>query len=130
MSVRPAAIEANVTAGSRDQAPGAIDLQHLSRYTLGDRGLEKEILLLFLTQLPETIAALSTATSECDWKVAAHTLKGSGRAVGAWRIAGLAEDAEGLLFGINREARLDAVARIEEAVLEARAFIDAVYGPA
>jgi HPt (histidine-containing phosphotransfer) domain-containing protein len=130
MSIRAASIEANAAEGSPDHATGAVDLKHLSRYTLGDRGLEKEIFLLFLTQLPETISALSMAGSERDWKVAAHTLKGSARAVGAGRIAGLAEEAEGLFFGINHEKRLDAVARLEEAVLEARAFIDAVYGPA
>ncbi len=100
-----------------------VDLQHLSRYTLGDQRLDKEILQLFLAQLPETIAALSTAKSERDWKIAAHTLKGSCRAVGAWRIARLAEDAEGLPFGISREARGETLSRLEEAVSDARAYI-------
>ena len=130
MRVRATRIEPNATAGSRDLGPCAVDLQHLSRYTLGDQRLDKEILQLFLAQLPETIAALNTAKSERDWKIAAHTLKGSCGAVGAWRIARLAEDAEALPFGISREARGETLSRLEEAVSDARAYIYAIYGPA
>ena len=72
-----------------------VDLNHLRRYTLGDKALEQEVLRLFLAQLPETIASLRSAATERDWKMAAHTLKGSSRAVGAWRIASLAQEAEG-----------------------------------
>jgi HPt (histidine-containing phosphotransfer) domain-containing protein len=129
MRVRPAPSEPNATAGPGDLASSAVDLQHLSRYTLGDPRLDKEILHLFLAQLPETIAALDTAKSERDWKIAAHTLKGSSRAVGAWRIARLAEDAEGLPFDISREARGETISGLEEAVTDARAYIIAVYGP-
>ena len=107
-----------------------VDLKHLRRYTLGDERLEKEILELFLAQLPQTIGALSEAASERDWRMAAHTLKGSGRAVGAWRIARLAEHAERLLGPKSQDVRIEAVARIEEAAIEARSFILAAYGPA
>ena len=40
-----------------------VDIKHLRRYTLGDQALEKEVLELFLGQLPETIASLSGATT-------------------------------------------------------------------
>lgn len=104
-----------------------VDLKHLRRYTLGDAKLEREVLDLFLAQLPETIRALGTAQSEKDWRVAAHTLKGSGRAVGAWRIARLAEHAERHLSIQNPSQCAQAIARIEEAVVEARQFIRASY---
>ena len=107
----------------------AVDLKHLRRFTLGDRALEKEVLELFLGQLPETIASLRGAATEKDWRIAAHTLKGSGRAVGAWRIARLAEQAERMLGVKNTESRLEAVARIEDAAREAQSFIFATYGP-
>ncbi len=107
-----------------------VDLKHLRRYTLGDERLEKEVLELFLAQLPQTIGALSGAASERDWRMAAHTLKGSGRAVGAWRIARLAEHAERLLGPKSQDVRIEAVARIEEAAIEARSFILSAYGPA
>ena len=105
-----------------------VDLKHLRRYTMGDIHLEKEVLDLFLGQLPQTIAALSQAASDRDWRIAAHTLKGSGRAVGAWRIARLAEQAERILSVKNRAICSEAVARIEEAAAEAKSFILTTYG--
>ncbi len=100
-----------------------IDRKHLARYTLGNMALEEEILGLFLEQLPKTIAALRTAASDRDWTVAAHTLKGSSRCVGAWRLARTGEQAERLGGIANRRACLEAVLRIEAAAEEARAFI-------
>ncbi len=105
-----------------------VDLKHLRRYTLGDIALEKEVLGLFLAQLPQTIAALSHAETDRDWRIAAHTLKGSGRAIGAWRLARLAEQAERVLGVKNRVTCGEAVARIEEAAQEARSFILTTYG--
>ena len=105
-----------------------VDLKHLRRYTLGDLALEKEVLDLFLAQLPQTIAALSHAETDRDWRIAAHTLKGSGRAIGAWRLARLAEQAERVQGVRNRTSCGEAIARIEEAAHEARAFILTNYG--
>jgi HPt (histidine-containing phosphotransfer) domain-containing protein len=115
-----------VSSEPRDTAWRPIDIQHLQRYTLGDQALEKEILQLFLAQLPETMAALRSATTERDWKTAAHTLKGSSRAIGASRIALLAQDAERLSSG-DRKACGDAISHLEEAVTEARTFIETAY---
>ena len=104
-----------------------VDLSHLRRYTFGDANLEKEVLGLFLGQLPKTLAALSTATTERDWKMAAHTLKGSGRAVGAWRIARLAEGAEKLASQLNGEVCRPTLCELEEAAREAREFIESRF---
>lgn len=101
-----------------------VDLAHLRRFTFADQALEREILRLFLAQLPETLAVLTAAVNERDWKIAAHTLKGSSRAVGAWRIARLAEEAEALAASRDVRARGEALVRLEEAVAEARAFIE------
>lgn len=105
----------------------AVDLKHLRRYTMGDLALEKEVLQLFLLQLPVTIKSLSSAATDRDWLMAAHTLKGSCRAVGAWRVAGLAEQAERQIAAQTPALRADAVAGIEEAADEARNFIDQTY---
>lgn len=110
--------------GSLAGAP-PIDLAHLRRYTLGDAALEKEVLQLFLDQLPRTIAALAEAQRDRDWKLATHALKGSGRCVGAWRIAALAETAERLAFDSPADLRSEAVARLSEAAIEAGDFIRA-----
>jgi HPt (histidine-containing phosphotransfer) domain-containing protein len=105
-----------------------IDLKHLRRYTLGDNALELEVLELFLAQLPATIASLGSAASDRDWHIAAHTLKGSGRAVGAWRIARLAEQAERSKTWKSPNQRQQIMDLIEDAASEAQTFIKSTYG--
>ncbi len=100
-----------------------VDLEHLRRYTLGDKALEDEVLGLFLAQLPVTIASLRTATTPRDWKIAAHALKGSSRAVGAWRIASLAQEAEALAGHGEPDACSEAIAKLEAAASEASIFV-------
>lgn len=104
-----------------------LDLSHLRRYTLGDARLEKEVLSLFLAQLPVTIAALKMAATDDDWRMAAHTIKGSGRAVGAWPLATVAEDAEHLTGSRNAVCCSDAVARIERAADEVSRYIQGAF---
>lgn len=100
-----------------------IDYAHLRRYTFGDVALEREVLGLFIMQLPVTIAALQHGESETDRRRAAHTLKGSARAVGAWRIAALAEAAEHVLSKGSAAALKQAVADILVAARDVEAAI-------
>jgi HPt (histidine-containing phosphotransfer) domain-containing protein len=115
-------------AGDRDFGSDPVDVQHLRRYTLGDQTLEREILQLFMIQLPELIGALRTAQTERDWRMAAHSLKGAGRAIGAWRIARLAEGAEGLTFGGDCQPRKTLVAEFDQAASEAGLYIESLWG--
>lgn len=71
-----------------------LDRDHLARYTQGDTGLEQEVLKLFIDQVPESLARLRDSRDPDAWLRAAHTIKGSARAVGAWRLADAAERAE------------------------------------
>jgi HPt (histidine-containing phosphotransfer) domain-containing protein len=71
-----------------------IDLVHLARQTLGDRALEREILDLFTTQVRAVLARLEAAAVAEARLDLAHTLKGSARAVGAWKVAAEAEACE------------------------------------
>lgn len=71
-----------------------IDLVHLVRQTLGDRSLEREILQLFSVQARTILAHLGVAETGRSRMELAHTLKGSARAVGAWRVADRAERCE------------------------------------
>jgi HPt (histidine-containing phosphotransfer) domain-containing protein len=117
----------SVTTQAADtDAPRLIDHEHLRRYTLGDPDLELEILGLFAGQLPITIGALEHATTDKDWGMAAHTLKGSARAVGAWPLAALAEDAERLTSNADSRLRAAILRRLEAAADEARAYIAAL----
>jgi HPt (histidine-containing phosphotransfer) domain-containing protein len=70
-----------------------IDLVHLQRMTLGDRSLEREVLQLFCRQADMLVARMRTATPAVT-AASAHTLKGSARGIGAWRVAAAAEAVE------------------------------------
>jgi len=103
-----------------------VDLAHLRRFTLGDKHLETEILGLFMAQVPITIATLKHAESDGVWYVAAHSLKGSARAIGAGRLALLAAQAE-RLGGISDPDACRAIVRmLEEAAEEVRAFVSSL----
>ncbi len=107
-------------------SPWPVDMVHLARYTLGDKALEREVLDLFAGEALQRIEAFKAARSEKEWKMAAHTLKGSGRAVGAWRVAHLAQQAEGL--GVHdRDACDIAIRSVEAAVAEAAAYIARIH---
>ncbi len=98
-----------VPAPAPTQEP--IDRDHLSRYTMGDRELELEVLELFSGQAGKCIEAMVVASTQKSWREAAHGLKGSASAVGAWDVANLAYSAE-LLDMTNvtqRAATLEAI---------------------
>ena len=61
-----------------------IDLQHLRGMTLGDQALEREVLGIFLAQTARPIGDLLISAEPT---ALAHRLKGSARAIGAFRIA-------------------------------------------
>jgi HPt (histidine-containing phosphotransfer) domain-containing protein len=100
-------------------ADGPLDLDHLARQTLGDGALEREILSLFRRQANLMMRRLSEARAGEDVRVTAHTLKGSARAIGAWRVAAAAEAVEAA--GVTRD-----LSRLTGAVAEANASIEAM----
>jgi len=71
----------------------AVDLAHLFRMTLGDRALEREILQLFSRQTEMLMARMQDA-APASIAAMAHTLKGSARGIGAWRVADAADAVE------------------------------------
>lgn len=75
---------------------GPVDSAHLARYTLGNAALAREVLQLFCSQSSTYVEQLRVATSPADWNLAAHTLKGAARAIGAWKMAQLAQQLEGM----------------------------------
>jgi HPt (histidine-containing phosphotransfer) domain-containing protein len=105
---------------SRASLERPIDLVHLSRMTLGDRGLEREVLALFDRQATVLVSRMRSAAPGAVTSVA-HTLKGSARGVGAWRVAAAAEAVEVAASG---EGDLSAaIARLAAMAEEARAVI-------
>lgn len=100
-----------------------VDLEHLARYTLGEPALEKEVLELFCSQSVIYLAQLQGATSDKAWRDATHSLKGSARAIGAWRTAQAAERAEELQGDVLPQFRAERIAEIEASLREAEAYI-------
>jgi HPt (histidine-containing phosphotransfer) domain-containing protein len=98
-----------------DEPP--IDIAHLTRMTLGDRRLENQILELFDRQA-ELLLERMRAVAPAGIATLAHTLGGSARGIGAWRVATAAEALE----RVAREGADHAVAlaRLNIAVEEAR----------
>lgn len=113
-----------ISVAAAKSAACPIDHAHLSRYTFGNKSLEIEVLQLFADQAPDYLEALRTAETEKAWRDAAHTIKGSARAVGAMRVAERAERAERLKASPDEAARAAAVAALEAALCEARDHID------
>jgi HPt (histidine-containing phosphotransfer) domain-containing protein len=97
-----------------------IDLVHLARTTLGDRSLEREVLQLFDRQSTLLIARMRTAAPS-GVATLAHTLKGSARGIGAWRVARAAEALE--LAGARDGEIGGALDRLNAASEEARGAI-------
>jgi HPt (histidine-containing phosphotransfer) domain-containing protein len=108
-----------VLTGEAIADPRILDLVHLRRYTMDNQALERELLALFVGQLPSIVRQISQAATGEDWKFALHTLKGSARAIGATAIGELAEMLEG--FGPADEV----AALIGQLASEATRFEDA-----
>ncbi|UVK37170.1 Hpt domain-containing protein [Mesorhizobium sp. AR10] len=97
-----------------------VDLAHLARQTLGDRGLEQEVLALFVQH------ALSVRDKIVDADVRerlllAHGLKGSARGVGAFAIADCATAIE------HQPEDARALKRLGVLIEEVREFIAAIH---
>jgi HPt (histidine-containing phosphotransfer) domain-containing protein len=101
---------------------GPIDFEHLKRMTLGDAGLEQEVLAMFAAQSAKLIGTLGGLPEEAAALV--HTLKGSARAIGAFGVADAATRLEAALA--NGADPSDRLAELGDAVALARTAIEAI----
>lgn len=105
-----------------------LDLVHLSRQTLGDVALETELLALFESQARQFAKRLAGPSHPGDekWRAElAHTLKGSARAVGAFKAAQAAENYEYAVKSGSMRIT-GALGRLGDAIEETRAEIAAL----
>jgi len=107
-----------------------VDLVHLARYTLGNTSHERVILELFHTQSDIYLKRLETADHERAWQDAAHTIRGSARDIGAWRVAKSAEDAEALSGNAFAALRNAVLGALQRDVGEANGYIDLLLADA
>jgi HPt (histidine-containing phosphotransfer) domain-containing protein len=109
-----------VAAPAIAPAASPIDMEHLARMTLGERGLELEVLRLFDLQAELLLARMRLVGPE-GVATLAHTLSGSARGIGAWRVAAAAEATES---AVKEKSALDPVmAGLAASVDEARRAI-------
>src|SRR6185437_9664459 len=105
----------------------AIDLEHLARYTGGERALNEEVLRLFDDQVTAMVAELHGLLASRDakrWREVAHTIKGAARGVGAFSMGDLAAWAEPINPADASTAK-DVIAKLEREAQTVRRFIQA-----
>ena len=111
----------------------AIDLDYLRRFTLGNAALEEEVLRLFPITRPYTWSSFAHAKSTKAWAEAAHTIKGSAAAIGARRLASVAEMVERLdiesAAARDEDFRDQAIEAVAGALEEVRRCIDRLLAP-
>ena len=95
-----------------------IDRTHLFKMTLGDHSLEGEVLRLFERQAEMLLGRMNPA-EPARMKALAHTLNGSARGIGAWRVAQAAQVIE---------AAGDDIAALGSGLQALRAAIDEALG--
>lgn len=99
-----------------------VDLNHLDRYTGGDRAINEEILRLFDDQCVQILTKLEACgDSEADaksWRERTHTLKGAARGIGAFDLGDAVAAAETAGPGAQ-----PALARVQREAQAVRDFI-------
>lgn len=96
-----------------------LDLVHLDRHTLGNRDLAREVLGLFARQAEQLRHRLGEEGDPAERARAVHTIKGSARGIGAWKVAEAAETMEAALRG----GKAGDASALNAAIDEARDFI-------
>jgi len=126
---RPADAPQAVDTVAPPLAPGepAIDLAHLSRMTLGEHGLERDVLDLFDRQAEMLLARMACEEPRVVGALA-HTLAGSARGIGAWKVAEAASAVERAASPSQAITLTGAMDRLAAAVAEARAAIGEILG--
>ncbi len=104
-----------------------LDRAHLAHYTMNSPELEREIIALFLQQLPATVALLKTASCHADWKLATHTLKGSAAAIGAALINELATELEKYQPNVDVNIIYDLLLALDKAVAQFHRAVARIY---
>jgi HPt (histidine-containing phosphotransfer) domain-containing protein len=104
-----------------------VDLEHLARYTGGDRAINAEVMRLFDSQANELVARLQGILEARDaksWKEVTHTLKGAARGIGAFAMGDAAARCEPLDLSDPAGAAA-AIAALRTRARDVQAFIQA-----
>jgi len=121
--VQRTAIEPSQELGRKAHLKHPIDRVHLAKQTLGDKGLELEVLRMFDDTIRVYFSRLETSTTRDELLRHLHTIRGAASGIGANTIALLARRAEAdLRDGLPADPeRID---DLEMAVTECSVFIE------
>lgn len=111
---------------ARNPSKKPVDLVHLSKQTFGSKDLETEVLGLFLSHSLQCMQRMRAAETDKDWAEAVHSIKGSARAIGAWKIGECAEIYERRAVEGDLNDKLAAFQDIEHLVQETNDYISAL----
>lgn len=107
-----------------------IDLEHLNRYVFGDKALLGEVLGIFKEQAALISDRMQPSMDDEAWHLAAHTLKGAARGVGAWALGDAAERAEALSGAGAAEERVKVLSAIVDLAKSAADYADQLINDA
>ena len=102
-----------------------VDMDHLARYTGGEKSLNAEILRLFDSQVTDMVGQLNAVIAVRDakrWREITHTIKGAARGVGAFGMGEAAAAAEPI-DPANEDRARTAVQALETEAQSVRGFI-------
>lgn len=109
----------------QDAVNKIVDLDHLARYTGGDKAINAEVMRLFDMQASELVARLQSILDARDaksWKEVTHTLKGAARGIGAFAMGDAAAKCEPLDIS-NPASTAGPVAELKAQSQEVQRFI-------
>jgi HPt (histidine-containing phosphotransfer) domain-containing protein len=92
--LRPSRVEGRMVADTTSNEALLFDQDHLARYIGSDEDLRTELLGLMKEQAKRCLDLMANANDRSSWRIAAHTLKGAARGVGAFALADACEAAE------------------------------------
>lgn len=104
-----------------------IDLDHLARYTGGDKTLNSEILKLFNGQLGNMVGELLAVLEQRDarkWRQVTHTIKGAARGVGAFAVGEAAAAAEPIDPALSQDRAIQMIETLRVEGEAVQAFIE------
>ena len=93
-ALRPARVHDRMVDDTTPNEALLFDQDHLARYIGSDDGLRTELLGLMREQAKRCLDLMANANDRSSWRIAAHTLKGAARGVGAFALADACDAAE------------------------------------
>ena len=115
-------VEAGQGSLQRNLEDGPIDLRHLEQQSLGDPGLQEEVLRLYSDMSGVYLTRIEESATPEDMLKHLHTLKSAAAGIGAWQVRDLARHAEDALRE-GASVDPDLIADVARAVRECQDYI-------